>query len=50
MGLDREVEKVGRMLEKGGYLPYTDHMVPPEVSFENYTYFRQKLKEVMGKV
>lgn len=47
--IDREVAKVGRMLEKGGYLPYTDHMVPPGVSFENYKYFRSKLKRVIGK-
>ena len=49
VAIDHEVEKVGRMLEKGGYLPYTDHMVPPEVSFENYVYFRKKLKEVLEK-
>ena len=47
--IDHEVAKVQRMLGKGGYLPYTDHMVPPEVSFENYKYFRSKLKKVIGK-
>lgn len=47
--IDLEVAKADRMLDKGGFLPYTDHMVPPEVSFENYVYFRKKLKEVLDK-
>ena len=42
--IDGEIAKVKRMLKKGGYIPYTDHMVPPDVSFENYTYFRKQLK------
>lgn len=27
------------MLEKGGYIPMTDHDVPPEVSHENFLYY-----------
>ena len=46
--IDREIEKVERMLKKGGYIPYVDHMVPPEVSFENYKYFRNRLKSIIG--
>ena len=42
-----ELKKVERMLSRGGYIPYTDHMVPPEVSFENYKFFRFKLKEIL---
>ncbi len=45
--IDIELAKVGRMLGKGGYLPYVDHMVPPEVSFENYKYFRYRLKRII---
>lgn len=46
--IDRELERVERVLETGGYIPYTDHMVPPDVSFENYRYFREKLKDMLG--
>ena len=42
-----EVEKADRMTKMGGYIPYTDHAVPPEVSFENYTFYREELAKVL---
>ena len=45
--IDKEISKVERMLGKGGYLPFTDHAVPPDVSFENYRYFRDRLKAII---
>jgi uroporphyrinogen decarboxylase len=44
-----EVEKAGRMIEIGGFIPYTDHAVPPEISFSNYKFFRDELKKVLKK-
>jgi hypothetical protein len=41
--IDLELQKVERMLQKGGYVPYVDHAFPPDISFENYKYFREKL-------
>lgn len=46
--IDMELGKVERMLKKGGFIPYTDHMVPPEVSFDNYKYFRTRMKEIIN--
>lgn len=46
--IDKELEKVERMLAKGGYLPCTDHAVTPDVSFSNFIYFRKKLKELLN--
>ncbi|MGI6705848.1 MAG: uroporphyrinogen decarboxylase family protein [Clostridia bacterium] len=46
--IDGEVAKAERMLAKGGYLPYVDHMVPPDVSFENYCYYRHQMKRVLA--
>jgi uroporphyrinogen decarboxylase len=45
--IDRELEKVKRMLEKGGYIPYVDHAFPPDISFENYRYFRERLNMIV---
>jgi hypothetical protein len=47
--IDCEIEKVARVLKTGGYQPYTDHMVPPGVPFENYKYYRRRLYEVIMK-
>jgi uroporphyrinogen decarboxylase len=40
--------KVPFLLEKGGYFPSPDHMVPPDVSWENYCYFIDTLREIGG--
>jgi uroporphyrinogen decarboxylase len=35
------------MLKQGGYIPYVDHMVPPDVPWENFVYYRQRLNEMI---
>jgi hypothetical protein len=49
-GVDRELDKVARMIPQGGYIPYVDHAVPPDVSWENYRYYREKLNEIIESV
>lgn len=45
--IDAELEKVEWMLGRGGYVPHVDHQVPPDVSWENFKYYRQKLDELI---
>jgi uroporphyrinogen decarboxylase len=42
------MSKVPYLLEKGGYFPSVDHLVPPGVSFENYCYYINLLREIAG--
>jgi uroporphyrinogen-III decarboxylase len=42
------MSKVPFLLESGGYFPSIDHMVPPDVTLENYRYFINTLREVAG--
>lgn len=45
--IKREVfEKVPPLIETGGYIPTVDDQVPLEVSFENYTYYQELLRQV----
>jgi len=38
--IEKEVySKVPLLLKGGGYIPAVDHSVPPDVSFENYSFF-----------
>jgi hypothetical protein len=39
--------KVSLMLQSGGYIPHIDHLVPPEVSWEDFIYYRTRLKEMI---
>ncbi len=46
--IERELEaKVPWMLARGGYVPHIDHFVPPEASFENFRYYRQRLAQMI---
>ncbi len=40
--------KVPFLLEKGGYFPSVDHLVPPDVSLGNYQYYINTMREVAG--
>jgi uroporphyrinogen decarboxylase len=42
------MSKVPFLLEQGGYFPSVDHMVPPDIPWENYRYFISTLREVGG--
>ena len=46
--IDRELQKARCLLERGGYIPYTDHAVPPDVPFGHFTYYRKGLKKLLG--
>ena len=42
--MDRELERIIPAMRKtGGYVATCDHAVPPEVSLENYIYYRAKI-------
>ena len=48
--IDEEIEgKLPFMLSKGGYIPYCDHLIPPEVPFDNFIYYRKKIKEFVNR-
>jgi len=45
---DEVMAKVPFLLDKGGYFPSVDHLVPPDVTFENFCYFINLLREITG--
>ena len=47
--IDRELARSERMLRQGGYIAGPDHVVPPDVPWENYKYFMERLRELAGK-
>ena len=47
--IDRELERVKPVMEKGRYIPDLDHLVPDDVSWDNYCYYAEKLKKLVGK-
>jgi uroporphyrinogen-III decarboxylase len=46
--IDEELEsKIPFMLNKLGYIPHIDHLVHPEISWEDFCYYRKRLKEMI---
>lgn len=41
--IDEFLEPVQWLLKQGGFIPFGDHLIPPEVSWENFKYYREKL-------
>ena len=42
------ISKLPFLLEQGGYFPSVDHLVPPDVPWENYVYFINTMREIAG--
>jgi hypothetical protein len=49
IAIDNELERIRPALERGRYIPDLDHLVPDDVSWENYCYFASSLKKLVGK-
>lgn len=46
--IDIELQRVGEMFKHTGYIPALDHLIHPEISFEDFKYFVERLKEMIG--
>jgi len=45
--IDRELERrLPSLLRRGGYIPTVDHHVPPDVSWSNFVYYRQRVADL----
>jgi uroporphyrinogen decarboxylase len=47
--IDEELARIRPAMEKGGYIPDLDHLIPDDVSWKNYSYYAESLKRLVGK-
>jgi hypothetical protein len=45
--IDKEINIIKEVIKYGGYIIMADHLIPPNVSFENFKYYRNKVKEIL---
>jgi hypothetical protein len=45
--IDAELARVEPLMREGGYVPGLDHSMPPNVSYANYCYYRERLWETI---
>jgi uroporphyrinogen-III decarboxylase len=48
--VDREVRKAREMVKYGRYIPGFDHLIPPDVPWDNFKYAAAKLRDVCYRV
>lgn len=48
--IDEILEPVETVLKTGGYIPFADHFIPPDVSWANFRYYRTKLNTIIDNV
>ena len=47
--IDAEMERLKPLLDQGGFIPHLDHLVPPDISFDNYRYYLDAKRRIIGK-
>ena len=45
--IDAELDKISKVMEKGGYIPHIDHAVSEDVTWEYFKYYREKLNSII---
>jgi uroporphyrinogen decarboxylase len=47
--IERELyAKIPPMLELGGFIPHIDHTVPPDISYDNFMYYMELKRKLIG--
>lgn len=47
--IDAEIRRLLPLVEQGGFIPFCDHRVPPDVSLANYRHYVAKAKQIWCK-
>jgi len=47
--IDEMLVPVGEVLRTGGYIPFGDHFIPPDVDFANFSYYRNRLNKIIDE-
>jgi hypothetical protein len=47
--IEAELAKAEVLLRQGGYIPMADHLIPPDVPWETFVYYRRRLEEMSGR-
>ena len=46
--IDAEIRRLTPLVEEGGFIPFCDHRVPPDVPFINYVHYCDRARQVWG--
>jgi uroporphyrinogen decarboxylase len=46
--IDRELDRVAPVVAGGGYIPMLDHQIPPGIPFEDFCYYMEQKRMLLG--
>jgi len=46
--IDTELDRLRPLIEEGGFIPNVDHSIPPDISWDNFQYYMDRLAQVVG--
>jgi len=46
--IDAELKRLEPIINQGGFIPHVDHRCPPDITFENYLYYLEQKKKLLG--
>ena len=46
--MEAELDRIQPMLSLSRYIPFPDHLIPSDVSWDNFQYFVWRWKEMVG--
>ena len=44
--IDREIERLKRLIDLGGYIPCPDHRIAPDAKWDNVKYYCDKMQNL----
>lgn len=44
--LDKEIERLEKLIHMGGYIPCPDHRIPPDAKWDNVRYYCERLRNI----
>jgi hypothetical protein len=47
--IEREILRLAPLVEAGGFIGFCDHRVPPDVPYQNYLFYLEKVREIWGQ-
>lgn len=48
--IDEILEPIKFLIQRGGYIPFCDHSVPPSISWANFKYYREQLNRIIDDI
>jgi hypothetical protein len=47
--IEAEILRLTPLVEEGGFIPFADHRVPPDVPLSNYMFYLETIRKIWGK-